>query len=317
MAQEETSQSGIEPLSPMPARLDLEHPDAQEMRRIESQTRKFVCCFSIINLAVFISVLVAQQVQFKGIWPASNAPGYYAAVWASVWVSTTIVKTLLDMAATHFSLRIVRDPREEGWNVLISILRRLLFLFNFCWFLYGIKPCLVDPIPNATIRNWARGLWYFQLAIMLIPVFFALVIFGLLLFIRHRRPLGQDKMPAATAAALESMTYQQYLGKLTMMPSAVPNDAENLRATLTKAASFLAPIPLGTSDTNDPPKECSVCLRNYSSDETVTLLPCNKFHLFHKACISEWFEKSRQCPLCRADIVELVDKKKEMAADAV
>lgn len=43
--------------------------------------------------------------------------------------------------------------------------------------------------------------------------------------------------------------------------------------------------------------ECSICLGAYHRDEEVRMLPCN--HVYHKACIHHWLEKSTFCPICK------------------
>lgn len=48
-------------------------------------------------------------------------------------------------------------------------------------------------------------------------------------------------------------------------------------------------------------KECVICKLNYEPNDVLRKLHvCN--HSFHVRCVDKWFEKSRFCPLCRADI---------------
>ncbi len=44
---------------------------------------------------------------------------------------------------------------------------------------------------------------------------------------------------------------------------------------------------------------CSVCMDMIMTDD-LQYLPCA--HVFHKACISEWFQRSTTCPLCRSEL---------------
>lgn len=47
--------------------------------------------------------------------------------------------------------------------------------------------------------------------------------------------------------------------------------------------------------------ECSVCLANFESHQSVVKLPCS--HAFHHACISKWLTQCKStCPLCTAPI---------------
>jgi len=47
-------------------------------------------------------------------------------------------------------------------------------------------------------------------------------------------------------------------------------------------------------------QQCSVCLEAYKPGELLTELPCG--HFFHVDCIAGWFQRSSQCPLCRAEV---------------
>jgi len=43
--------------------------------------------------------------------------------------------------------------------------------------------------------------------------------------------------------------------------------------------------------------ECSICLENYQINDKVSHLPCG--HFYHERCLTEWFKKKEECPLCR------------------
>lgn len=48
---------------------------------------------------------------------------------------------------------------------------------------------------------------------------------------------------------------------------------------------------------NQSTNSCSICLSNFQSGELITELPCK--HLFHKNCLSQWFNCNNTCPLCK------------------
>lgn len=51
-------------------------------------------------------------------------------------------------------------------------------------------------------------------------------------------------------------------------------------------------------------EECSICKIGYKERDIIRKLKaCN--HSFHIDCVDKWFEKSRNCPLCRCDISTL------------
>ncbi|KAK1589236.1 hypothetical protein Q3G72_031816 [Acer saccharum] len=48
--------------------------------------------------------------------------------------------------------------------------------------------------------------------------------------------------------------------------------------------------------------DCSVCLNEFQEDENLRLLPkCS--HAFHITCIDTWLRSHRNCPLCRAPVI--------------
>ena len=58
-----------------------------------------------------------------------------------------------------------------------------------------------------------------------------------------------------------------------------------------------------TSDTKYVGEICSICVECVENVETMAVTSCpHKPHVFHKACISKWTEKSHKCPNCRQDM---------------
>jgi hypothetical protein len=49
---------------------------------------------------------------------------------------------------------------------------------------------------------------------------------------------------------------------------------------------------------------CAVCQTQYKKDDSYRTLFCN--HNFHIHCIDKWFEDHVTCPICRADMRDLV-----------
>jgi len=50
---------------------------------------------------------------------------------------------------------------------------------------------------------------------------------------------------------------------------------------------------------------CAICQIEYDDNEFKSKLKCN--HLFHRQCILRWFNNTKNCPLCRYNIVKCVE----------
>ena len=46
---------------------------------------------------------------------------------------------------------------------------------------------------------------------------------------------------------------------------------------------------------------CCICQQSYDNNEIIRKLPCN--HTMHQHCIDIWFEKNKNCPMCRIEII--------------
>lgn len=53
------------------------------------------------------------------------------------------------------------------------------------------------------------------------------------------------------------------------------------------------------SKANDICEECPICFDVFQENTDVIKLTCN--HIYHKECISNWFQVTRSCPKCRAN----------------
>lgn len=74
--------------------------------------------------------------------------------------------------------------------------------------------------------------------------------------------------------------------------TAVPNPSATFVATRHRGSRSAIPNrPSGQT--------CSVCMDMIMTDDLQST-PCA--HVFHKACISEWFQRSTTCPLCRSEL---------------
>lgn len=87
------------------------------------------------------------------------------------------------------------------------------------------------------------------------------------------------------------------------------NLVRSQRAAGKQLAEQLPQVPFSPgvfSDAEDAkaPPECSICQEDFCAGldpaQRICVTPCG--HYFHTACLGEWFERDRVCPLCRHDI---------------
>jgi hypothetical protein len=45
--------------------------------------------------------------------------------------------------------------------------------------------------------------------------------------------------------------------------------------------------------------QCSICVEDFRLGEEAVQLPCK--HIYHEACITSWFERNSNCPICRRE----------------
>jgi hypothetical protein len=55
-----------------------------------------------------------------------------------------------------------------------------------------------------------------------------------------------------------------------------------------------------TTEIDNLDQECSICIDTFISEEVIIKLDCN--HVYHKACIQEWFKNELICPNCRTQL---------------
>jgi hypothetical protein len=51
---------------------------------------------------------------------------------------------------------------------------------------------------------------------------------------------------------------------------------------------------------------CCICMLQFDVGENIKLLPCNKKHIFHGACIDKWLSNNINCPTCRKEICKKI-----------
>ena len=52
---------------------------------------------------------------------------------------------------------------------------------------------------------------------------------------------------------------------------------------------------------------CSICLVEFEDDSDIGITNCD--HIFHKECITEWSRYKKDCPVCREELKNKIEKK--------
>mmetsp|Transcript_58411 Transcript_58411/g.135953 ORF Transcript_58411/g.135953 Transcript_58411/m.135953 type:complete len:177 (+) Transcript_58411:37-567(+) len=53
-------------------------------------------------------------------------------------------------------------------------------------------------------------------------------------------------------------------------------------------------------------EECCICLTGFSPGQPLREAPCSSQHVFHEGCAVRWFRDHGTCPLCRADLQQML-----------
>lgn len=67
-------------------------------------------------------------------------------------------------------------------------------------------------------------------------------------------------------------------------------------------------IKYSTIDNKDKyDSSCSICLVEFELDSEIGITNCD--HVFHKECITEWSRYKKDCPVCREELKNKIEKK--------
>ena len=119
------------------------------------------------------------------------------------------------------------------------------------------------------------------------------VCMAVLLWVCVRRHLCQNDLSGDEAIEFLAMGNPEQLG----LPAGLPTSALDRQELWTwggAADPRARDMPSGA-------ESCSVCMDDLNAGETLRVLtPCK--HVFHRACVDEWFKRSTVCPVCRAEL---------------
>ncbi|EXB59768.1 E3 ubiquitin-protein ligase RING1-like protein [Morus notabilis] len=78
----------------------------------------------------------------------------------------------------------------------------------------------------------------------------------------------------------------------------LPQDIPSRRSSAVSNSSAVVSMSTAVAPVN----ACSVCMEGFEPGEGGKQVPCG--HVYHEACISEWFVHHNSCPNCRYKIFQ-------------
>lgn len=67
----------------------------------------------------------------------------------------------------------------------------------------------------------------------------------------------------------------------------------------------------------DDMPDCTICLIMFAPEDKIMAFQCDPKHYFHSKCGQEWLEVKTECPLCRRDFTEEINKEIAESEDII
>lgn len=268
--------------------------DALFVRQHRQEMMAEVCRHWLLMFGISSFVLgmltVVMLVWLCFVWAKAYVKGFHSCdslltLWAFVLYSMMILNFAKSTACGHRLMGTLcawePDPDFPHRAPLrVKLFNLLLPLFMFTWNAIGIhwaRLSTAPQVPRLVCQEESQGvidaILAFATVNIALTLFMFLNIVGLAYFFRMLLRMGVvHSSKAAPEGSLEAST-------------------EKVTAETAKLA--------------DSP-QCPICLEDFSdTDESQDIsrtLKCN--HYFHKACLKDWLQVNRDCPLCRQDLAK-------------
>ena len=186
---------------------------------------------------------------------------------------------------------IKKNGRENLW-VMLGFW--VVLMVNTCWYIYGNviyfnnnDECTLTPASGDTsnLNNDLANAMWFMIMIGYITICkcclistFAAIAIPLLITMMRRQ--NQPDWAGAAPDLLRDLTKGKY-----KPPEPSEDNEERPEDTAVDA-------------------QCIICFVDYTEQDTIITLPCDKRHFFHEDCITDWLKKNNTCPLCKKAITK-------------
>lgn len=282
-------------------------------------------------LFAILTTLIA--VLFPPWAPQARSQDVFQTSWSLVWSALMLIHIILLLSMSHVRLRGRQPPR------FLFHAQRFIRSLNTVWFFCGIKPLFWDKPYNTSAINLARALWWIQAGFFLIPLFLYLLIClclpCILAVLSQVRTPSPNELPTPEGV-LSKLEVKKYDDLLELLRREFGVHEVELRTSASRLHEALnrnpivevlttGAIPSGRPDTTATDgtarpdqsllgvqrlkieKSCPICMVDFEKNDEVIVMPCDRRHFFHAECVKVWLRTSQFCPICRANIVTLIE----------
>ncbi|KAJ1608072.1 ring domain-containing protein [Cryptosporidium canis] len=293
------------------------HPEYQVIAE-NGETNNRVMFAIIANILIIVAVFglfATILVQLVRDWESEC--DRQLKTWCIVWLS----RFLLASVIRSITIIISKVYQIQSPFIMVLIVN-VLHLFGIGWWFYGINLIYSNP-PELTCRkNYpiALFLFWFQFVQIFVPVLLPIILCVIILYILHRNGIRAEKknVPEELLCKIQAIPFVEHIRNLngsahvtifdenqTNIETQAYTNKVSETQSFSKEGDNLPELTKEKSITIS--KSCPICVQEIEDDATIRVLPCDSRHIFHLECIDGWFKQNCVCPICRSDVVQLLN----------
>uniref|UniRef100_A0A0G4FJS4 RING-type domain-containing protein n=1 Tax=Chromera velia CCMP2878 TaxID=1169474 RepID=A0A0G4FJS4_9ALVE len=306
-----------------------ERNSEQRVRRLLTGDLATSCQIFVGRLHLLCCLGLAVYVCFDArAWIRSPCTGSPLKPWIVIHVFRHILFASLQVKRTQ-------DMQAQGMSSVSDFLQ-VLTLVNFLWFFLGLHwledarngSCDERIERVATLLLLLQGGFYILVAFwfLCISLYISWYILHMVMSERRRQRNNNGR---GIIRELESGRYSEIMRRHREEQAERERERERVRrygkhpgddssTNLVQAPG--AAVAGGGGDERrhsiSGEDSCPICLQDFRSNSIVLRMPCEGRHVFCKDCVVRWLNNSRLCPVCRADIVNIVESRNGPTASA-
>ncbi|CUV07405.1 unnamed protein product [Cryptosporidium hominis] len=269
----------------------------------------------LIMVAIF-GIFTTILVQLVRDW--GNKCDIQLKTWCIVWLS----RFLLTSVIRSMTIIISKVYQTQSPFILVLIVN-VLHIFGIAWWFYGINLIYSNP-PELTCRknySIALFLFWFQFVQIFVPILLPIILCVLILYILHRNGIRTEKknVPEELLCKIQAIPFVEHVRNLNNSAHVTIFDENQSVVETQHYPGSKSETRLNVMQDDSTPsfnkeksitisKSCPICVQEIEDDATIRVLPCDSRHIFHLECIDGWFKQNCVCPICRSDIVQILNE---------